>query len=79
MQDVTINSSPGHMSDREGGRLPEDPSQLSENLGRISLDSSGTSYVEGSHWTAILDGVRPCRRLLVVLIDIIWLTRIFGR
>ena len=65
MQGVTENSSPGHMSDREGDRLLEDPSQLSENLGRISLDNSGTSYVEGSHWTAILDGVCPSRHLPV--------------
>jgi hypothetical protein len=34
------------MSDHERDRPPGDPSQLSENLGRISLDNSGTSYAE---------------------------------
>ena len=39
-------------------RLPqEDPTGLVANLGRINLDDGGTSYVEGSHWTAILSGV----------------------
>jgi hypothetical protein len=41
----------------EGASLPGDSSQLSENFGRISVGTSGTSYVEGSHWTAIMDGV----------------------
>lgn len=71
VQDVTNNSSPGHLSQCEGDRLLDDPSQLSEDLGRISLDNSGTSYVEGSHWTAILDGVCPFQRLPIVLIDAI--------
>lgn len=35
-------------------------SQLHKSFGRISLENTETNYVEGSHWTAILDGVRPC-------------------
>jgi hypothetical protein len=71
MQDATNDSSPGRMSDRERDRLLADASQLSENLGRITLDDSGTSYVEGSHWTAILDGVCPSHRLPIVFMDFI--------
>ena len=70
-QDVAKDSSPRHMSDYKGDTLLDDPSQLSESLGRISLDNSGTSYVEGSHWTAILDGVCPSHRLPIVLMDVI--------
>jgi hypothetical protein len=34
-----------------------DASQLPTSFGRISLENEETNYVEGSHWTAILDGV----------------------
>lgn len=35
----------------------QDPSQLDDRFGRISLGSLGTKYVENEHWSAILDGV----------------------
>jgi hypothetical protein len=42
--------------------LPQDSvagvSQLSQSFGRISLENTETTYVEGSHWTAILDNVK---------------------
>lgn len=42
--------------------LPQDSiadnSQLPKSFGRISLENTETTYVEGSHWTAILDNVK---------------------
>lgn len=35
----------------------QDPSQLDDRFGRISLGTSGTKYVENDHWSSILDGV----------------------
>lgn len=37
--------------------LRSDAHQMSENFGRISLENAGTSYTDGAHWSAILDGV----------------------
>lgn len=38
--------------------LISDPDpQLMDNFGRISLENAETSYVDGGHWKAILDGV----------------------
>lgn len=39
------------------------PSRFSDGLGRISLESTETRYVESVHWTAILDGVREAHFL----------------
>jgi hypothetical protein len=44
-------------SDQTSSAVLEDPSQLSGRLGRISIENAEISYVEGAHWTAILDGV----------------------
>ncbi|KAK9233794.1 fungal-specific transcription factor domain-containing protein [Lipomyces kononenkoae] len=35
----------------------QEPSPLADSVGRISLDSTETVYVESAHWTAILDGI----------------------
>lgn len=35
----------------------QDPAQLEDRFGRISLGTSGTKYVENDHWSSILDGV----------------------
>ncbi|RDL35368.1 uncharacterized protein BP5553_07299 [Venustampulla echinocandica] len=32
-------------------------SKFSDSFGKISLEDSGMKYVEGGHWTAILDGI----------------------
>ncbi|KAK9244839.1 fungal-specific transcription factor domain-containing protein [Lipomyces tetrasporus] len=50
-------SSPVTENGVNGNALPQDPSQLSDSFGRISLENSETSYVESAHWTAILDGI----------------------
>jgi hypothetical protein len=34
-----------------------DPSHLSQNFGRISLENTEKTYVESNHWIALLDGV----------------------
>lgn len=45
-------------SEATSNAIPEpDVSQLSNSLGRISIENAELSYVEGAHWTAILDGV----------------------
>jgi len=36
----------------------QDPFQLDDRFGRISLGNPGTKYVEDNHWSSILDGVR---------------------
>jgi len=36
----------------------QDPSQLDDRFGRMSLGTLGTKYVENDHWSSILDGVR---------------------
>ena len=41
----------------DGKVLPQDTSQLSDDFGRISLENAEVKYVEGGHWTSILDGV----------------------
>ena len=35
----------------------DDVSQLAGSFGRIGIENAEISYVEGAHWTAILDGV----------------------
>lgn len=35
----------------------DSPESLADNLGRITLEHTGTKYVDNAHWTAILDGV----------------------
>ena len=48
-------------SDQLSNAVFEDPSQLSGSIGRMSIENTEINYVEGAHWTAILDGV--CRFL----------------
>jgi len=38
----------------------KDPLQLAEDFGRISLENTEISYVEGAHWSAIMDSVSSC-------------------
>lgn len=35
----------------------DNPESLADNFGRITLENTGTKYVDNAHWTAILDGV----------------------
>lgn len=35
----------------------DSPESLADNFGRITLENTGTKYVDNAHWTAILDGV----------------------
>jgi hypothetical protein len=37
----------------------EPSSNLANSFGRITLDNAETSYVDGAHWTSILDSVCP--------------------
>lgn len=50
-------NAPGNAPSAGSGSL-DDSSQLHKSFGRIGLENTETNYVEGSHWTAILDGVR---------------------
>jgi hypothetical protein len=45
-------------SDLDDTNEPDEPVPISDTFGRISLEQTGTSYVENNHWSAILDGVR---------------------
>jgi hypothetical protein len=36
---------------------PQNSAPLTDSFGRISLEESETTYVESTHWTAILDEV----------------------
>ena len=58
-------SSPATTHTGNGKVLPQDTSQLSDSFGRISLENAEVKYVEGGHWTSILDGV--CHFLFVPL------------
>jgi len=42
----------------EGYVIPHDSSQLPGLFGRITQNATGTTYVESTHWSAILGGVR---------------------
>lgn len=44
-------------SDLDEVNEPENVVPMSDTFGRISLEQTGTSYVENNHWSAILDGV----------------------
>jgi len=60
------NFSPSVTEDEvDGNALPQVPSQLSDSFGHISLENTETSYVESTHWTTILDGVRHFRPFAV--------------
>jgi hypothetical protein len=50
--------SPAIFDQRPSALQLENLSQLPDQLGRISLSSIETTYVESSHWTAILGRVR---------------------
>jgi hypothetical protein len=41
----------------ESDLLPRDPAPPSESFGRISLQTTETSYADNTHWTSVLDGV----------------------
>ena len=43
--------------DTDTDPISRDPPQPSDNLGRISLENTGTNYVESAHWSAILEKV----------------------
>ncbi|KAK9320869.1 fungal-specific transcription factor domain-containing protein [Lipomyces orientalis] len=51
--DVESSSS----SEPEGPPGTPDPSRLSDRFGRMSVGATKTTYVESTHWTAILDGI----------------------
>jgi hypothetical protein len=53
-----VSTLPASIAQQEidGTASPQDPTQLSANLGRISLETLEANYVESSDWTAILDG-----------------------
>jgi hypothetical protein len=38
--------------------MPHEPSELQGHFGLISQNDTGTTYVESTHWSAILSGVR---------------------
>ncbi|KAF7116122.1 hypothetical protein CNMCM5793_004142 [Aspergillus hiratsukae] len=57
LKDREGNSRAQHPSLFAEANLSADASQLPTSLGRISLENEETNYVEGSHWTAILDGI----------------------
>jgi hypothetical protein len=42
----------------EGYVIPHDSSQLPGLFGRITQNATGTTYVESTHWSAILGGAR---------------------
>lgn len=43
--------------DRTQSDIPDDSTKLHASFGKIGLENTETSYVENSHWTAVLDGV----------------------
>jgi hypothetical protein len=43
--------------DRPESDIPDDSGKLHASFGKIGLENTETSYVENSHWTAVLDGV----------------------
>jgi hypothetical protein len=65
---ITVQSSSGTQSlahiefpsgqESEGYVMPHDPIQLRGLFGRITQNATGTTYVESTHWSAILGGVR---------------------
>lgn len=54
-------------SERE--KLPQEASQVSKRFGRISVENEGTTWVEGDHWTAIIDGVSELKDSLIDVQD----------
>ncbi|RHZ52753.1 hypothetical protein CDV55_103994 [Aspergillus turcosus] len=57
LKDRESNSRALHSSLVAQANHSADASQLPMSFGRISLENEETNYVEGSHWTAILDGI----------------------
>jgi hypothetical protein len=53
---------PGNNTDKDPHNLRSKPLQggsgQTESFGRMRLRDSKTTYVEGTNWTAVLDGVR---------------------
>jgi hypothetical protein len=49
---------PASGQESEGYVIPHDSSQLPGLFGRITQNDTKTTYVESTHWSAILDGVR---------------------
>jgi hypothetical protein len=60
---LPTNTQPSSVSDQNSAQdrntdpSPQHPA-LADSFGRISLELSETTYVESTHWTAILDEVR---------------------
>jgi hypothetical protein len=55
---LSMKSRNDHPTENAQALDVEDSSgQLHKSFGRIGLENTETNYVEGSHWTAILDGV----------------------
>ncbi|RHZ67175.1 fungal specific transcription factor domain-containing protein [Aspergillus thermomutatus] len=57
LKDCEDSSRAQHSFSAAQANHPADASQLPSTFGRISLENEETNYVEGSHWTAILDGI----------------------
>jgi len=58
-QDFQDAESPSPVGPHDPTRDPQSQNagQLSDSFGRISLQSTEISYVDNTHWTAVLDGV----------------------
>ena len=54
---ITHISQTSNEHDTDGDPISQDLPQPSDNLGRISLENAGMSYVESAHWSAILEKV----------------------
>lgn len=57
MTHQTDSSVSKEKKDRPESDVPDDSGKLHASFGKIGLDNTETSYVENSHWTAVLDGV----------------------
>ncbi|KAJ5287836.1 hypothetical protein N7478_003522 [Penicillium angulare] len=58
--DISYPSGPGPTKDPQPVK-PENANDPSDSFGHISLRDSKTTYVQDTHWTAILDGITELR------------------
>jgi hypothetical protein len=68
-QDFQEIESPSPFGAQESIRNPQlqNAPRLSDSFDRISLQSTETSYVDNTHWTAVLDGVRGFLIFLILI------------
>ena len=55
---ATHGLQPSNEHDRYGGSMSRDQLQVPDNLGHLSLENAGMTYVDSSHWSTILEKVQ---------------------